>query len=796
MRYLPCLILGISLSTLTFFSATIFAASSTEATKNKGDRKGHDMTAPIAEEDIPPAPLLTVEQSLLAMKIQPGFVVENVAAEPLVASPVDIAFDADGRIWVAEMLTFMPDLDGKGEEVPEGSISVLEDTDGDGKVDKRTVFLDDVVLPRTVTTVKGGILYADHKQLYFAEVLAGDKLGIHDVIDPIYAKGGNVEHKPNGMLYALDNWYYNTKSNRKYRALALNAAVPKGSEEIYRNKYWKMVLAITENRGQWGISSDDYGRLYHNGNSSPAQGEYLRPGALMKNPGFQNPVKANNIGSKRVYPIRINPGVNRAYLPNTLIEEGANKGKLATFTAASGNQLYRGDQFPKDFYGVSFTPEPAANLISARKVIEKPGVLEGIELYPEDELLASTDERFRPVNLNTAPDGSLYIVDMYHGVIQHKEFLTTYLRNQYQSRGLDKNNRSMGRIYRLRWQENALGKQPSMSKQKPAEWVTSLSHENAWWRDMARQLIVQQGELSVVPTIEKLVRNSNDHRVRINALWTLEGLNALNLETIEAGLVDKHPKVKSSALELSARLPVSDHKKIAQHLVDLSSALALPTSSDYEIALQVALVAGEVKAPQSLLALKQVLVNYADKPWIKQAAISGLTGRETEFKKLLNDFDNTEFLVMLDQVGKEDLINSNVLNLADYQQESYYRGKVYFDGKAACFGCHGKDGKGIDNMGPQLQTSEWVTGSEQRLAKVLLHGLMGPIKVNNIQHDLSMVMPGFAVNLTDQELADIATYIRNNWGNTAERVSKGVFKSLREETKGRQLPYTEKELKP
>ena len=180
----------------------------------------------------------------------------------------------------------------------------------------------------------------------------------------------------------------------------------------------------------------------------------------------------------------------------------------------------------------------------------------------------------------------------------------------------------------------------------------------------------------------------------------------------------------------------------------------------------------------------------------KQAAISGLTGREDEFTKLLNDFDNTEFLVMLDKVGKEDLINSNVLNLADYQQESYYRGKEYFDGKAACFGCHGKDGKGIDNMGPQLQASEWVIGSEQRLAKVLLHGLMGPIKVKNIQYDLSMVMPGFAANLTDQELADIATYIRNNWGNKAERVSRGVFKGLREETKGRQLPYTEKELKP
>lgn len=782
MRYLTYLAIGLSLSTLI-----TSVAHGAEVSKNKGDRKGHDMTAPIAAKDIPPAPLLTVKQSISSIEVQPGFVLENVAAEPLVASPIDIAFDPDGRIWVAEMLTFMPDLDGNNEEVPEGNIAVLQDTDGDGKVDKRTVLLDDVVLPRTVVMVKGGILYADQQQLYFAEVLKGDKLGLHEVVDPTYAKGGNVEHKPNGMLYGLDNWYYNSKSNRKYRVLGLNAAIPKNAKEIYRNKYWKMVVAVTDSRGQWGISSDDYGRLYHNGNSSPAQGEYLRPGALMKNSGYQKPVKANNIGTKRVYPIRINPGVNRAYLPNTLIENGVNKGKLAKFTAASGNQLYRGDQFPEDFYGVSFTPEPAANLISARKVVELEGVLDGVELYPQAEILASTDERFRPVNLNTAPDGSLYIVDMYHGVIQHKEFLSSYLREQYESRGLDKNNREMGRIYRLRWKDNALGKQPNMSQQKPSEWVKHLSHQNAWWRDMARQLIVQQGDLSVVPAIIHIVKNSPDHRARINALWTLEGLNGLNFEVIKVALLDEHTKVKVSAIELSTRLPVADHKLIADHLTTLAL-------NSYEIAIQVAVIAGEIQSPKSLFVLKEILIKYADQPWINEAAISGLAGREEEFKTLLSGFDNSEFIAMLDSVGKEDVINSNVLNLPDYQQDSYNRGKVLFDGKAACFGCHGQDGKGIDNMGPTLKDSEWVNESEQRLAKILMHGLMGPIKVNKVQYDISMIMPGFSSNLNDQELADISTYIRNNWGNTASRVSRGVFETLRKETSGRQLPYTEKEL--
>lgn len=770
-------------------SSITFASQDAAETKNKGDREGHVMTAPLAAEDIPAAPILTVAQALSSMQIKSGFVVENVAAEPLVASPIDIAFDADGRIWVAEMLTFMPDLDGNNEEVPEGSIAVLQDTDGDGKVDKRTVLLDNVILPRTVSMVKGGILYADQEQLYFAEVLDGDKLGIHEVVDPTYAQGGNIEHKPNSMLYALDNWYYNAKSNRKYRVLNLSADIPGGAEEIYRNKYWKMVVAITDYRGQWGVSSDDYGRLYHNDNSSPAQGEYLRPGVLMKNPGYQNPVKANDIGSRRVYPSRVNPGVNRAYLPNILVSEGPNKGKLAKFTAASGNQLYRGDQFPEDFYGVSFTPEPAGNLVSARWVVETPGVLEGVELYPQSELLTSTDERFRPVNLNTAPDGSLYIVDMYHGVIQHKEFLTSYLREQYASRGLDKNNRSMGRIYRLRWKDNCLGEQPKMSQQTPAQWVKHLSHNNAWWRDMARQLIVQQGDKTVVPAIKQLMSASSDHRVRINALWTLEGLGALDLPVIEAGLKDIHPKVKVSAIELSSHLPVSDHAVIAEHLIKLA-----PTG--YELALQVALVAGEVKSPRALLALKQVLIEYADKPWVKEAAISGLAGREEEFKLLLTDLENDDFIAMLNRVGQKDLVNSNSLNLVDYERDSYNRGKIIYDGKATCFGCHGKDGKGIDNMGPPLQASEWVTESEHRLAKVLLSGLMGPIKVKGTSYNGSMIMPGFSANLTAQELADVSTYIRNNWGNTASYVDKGVFEKLSKETSNRQMPYTEQDFKP
>src|SRR5690606_1317892 len=123
------------------------------------DRKEHTNMDPVVpEKEIPPSPVLSVEEALKAFKIVPGFVIEPVAVEPLVEKPVCLDFDAAGRMWVCEMRGYMPDIDGAGETVPEGRISVLEDTDGDGKADKKTVFLDKVLLPRAVAVFGDGVL--------------------------------------------------------------------------------------------------------------------------------------------------------------------------------------------------------------------------------------------------------------------------------------------------------------------------------------------------------------------------------------------------------------------------------------------------------------------------------------------------------------------------------------------------------------------------------------------------------------------------------------------------------------
>ncbi|WP_440876016.1 PVC-type heme-binding CxxCH protein [Thalassotalea sp. PLHSN55] len=763
------------------------------ATKvNKGDRAGHVMKDPIPAEQIPPAPILTVAQALDSIKLQPGFVLENVVSEPNVFNPVAMTFDGNGRMWVCEMTTYMPTVYGEGEDAKEGNIVVLTDTNGDGTADKRTVFIDNIDMPRAVAMVKGGILYADQNKLYFAEVKEGLTLGKHDVVDPTYAQGGTLEHKTNALLHGIDNWYYNAKSWKKYKTIPLNEEIPAGGKEIYRNQYWKLVIARSDYRGQWGLSMDDFGRLYHNGNSSPASGEFLRPGALIQNPDYQAKMSANKIGGHRVYPIRMNPGVNRGYLKGTLVAQGEHKGKLVNFTAASGNEVYRGDNFPSAFYGASFTPEPAANLISARYIVETDGKLSGQAIYPQQEILASTDERFRPVNLYTAPDGSMYIIDMYHGILQHKDYLTTYLNRQIISRALDKNNNTMGRIYRLRWQKNPLSPQPKLRSLSADELVPFLAHNNGWWRDTTRRLLTEKNDESVAAAITELIKNSKDQRVIVNALWTLHALNHVSLDLVNYALTLPETKIKVNAIAIADKLSAKEQLVFAKTMKDLAN-------SNYEVALQIALSSADIRTDDTLDALKIVLETYGDKPLVHDVVLSGLTGRKEAFLQLIGDFHHKPFLNKLANVGVDIKEKSSRDQLSLVGQRLYDLGKKNYLGKAVCSGCHGDSGEGIKGMGAPFIDSEWVLESKEQLAKVLLHGLMGPITVNRRKWRTTAVMPGSAsrTDITDEDLAAIATYIRNSWGNAADiggEVSVDLIKKVRKETQDRTMPYTAQDI--
>ncbi|MCB1231075.1 MAG: hypothetical protein KDN19_12440 [Verrucomicrobiae bacterium] len=505
----------------------------------RGDREGHEMSPPPAEWKIPAAPVLTADKELKTFAVPDGFSVELVAAEPYVHDPVALAFDGNGRIWVAEMRGYMPDPDGHGEDEPVGRISVLEDTDDDGVADRHTVFLDQLVMPRAValTANDTSLLWADNEKLYEVAIIesenGGPKAGEQEVIDEDYAEGGNPEHKPNGLRMALDNWIYSAKCDKRYRRIA-----------------GEWVEEKTEFRGQWGIDQDDQGRIFTNTNSNFVTAEEIAPGLTERNPNHEFRARTSTrLSDQRVWASRMSPGINRGYMDSMLDENGFLKGP----TAVSGLTVYRGDQFPEDYYGNLFINEPGGNLVKRALIEEKDGRFTITQAYEGRDFFTSTDERSRIVNCYTAPDGTLYLIDFYRGILQHAAYMTTFLRRQVDERGLDKPV-GLGRIWRVVHDGKPRDKAPRMHDEGSEALVAHLSHPNAWWRETAQRLLVERGDKSVVSGLRKLAGSDDaDPRARIHAIWTLEGLGALAAEDVATAFAAA-PEIGAQALRASEKL--------------------------------------------------------------------------------------------------------------------------------------------------------------------------------------------------------------------------------------------------
>jgi len=578
------------------------------------------MTPPPPHWVIPPAPVVPADQARGTFRIEAGFELQLVAFDPMVQDPVALAFDGNGRIWVAEMKGYMPDIDAKLEASTYGRISVLEDTDNDGVADKHTVFLEDYLLPRSLALINGdkGLLFADNEQLYEAEILTGAdgsiKAGTVTVVDDSYAAGGNPEHKPNGLLQALDNWIYNAKSDTRYRKI---------------NGAW--IKEKTEERGQWGIAQDNYGRLLSNTNSNLISVEVISPGLKLRNPEYQFRTKTDRtMADQSLWPSRITPGVNRGYLPGTLSEDGL----LLKPTAASGFAIYRGDQFPSEYADQIFITEPAGNLVKRAVVTTKADGFRVIESGTQgSEFLTSTDERARLVNAYNAPDGTLYFVDLYRGIIQHQVYMTSYLRAQVEERGLDKHI-ALGRIWRVRHTEGqSIVDIPRLSEASSEDLVAALSHPSGWWRDTAQRLLVERGDQAAVPALLKAVAESSSAYGRIHALWTLEGLGAFTPEVLQTALADPSPHVVAQAVRCAETLANTEQKDAVFSLLS-AQAQEPDANSDFTLRRQYAASLGLFG--EQALPLLVTLMDGADKdPITGDLVVSGIRGHEQELLALL-----------------------------------------------------------------------------------------------------------------------------------------------------------------
>lgn len=731
-------------------------------------------TASTVSSDADSSIIVSPAEAIKGMLLEEGFETQLVASEPFVSTPVAMNFDDQGRIWVVEMEGYMTDIEGSEEGAPTGKIVILEDRNKDGVIDKRNIFMDSLVLPRALCLVEGGILVAEPPRLWYVEII-NDKPGRKTLVDDAYTEGGNVEAQANGLFRAMDNWIYSGGSDKRYRKSGDTWLVEK-----------------THLRGQWGITQDDYGRLYYNNNSQNLLGDYFSPGLGAGNENMQR-VKGFNerlIADNRVYPGWPTPGVNRGYKENVL----DSLKRLVSFTAACGPALYRAPLFGDQYYNNVFVAEPAANLIK-RNVLESRGfITEGRQAYQGKEFLVSKDERFRPVSLYTGPDGALYVVDMYRGIIQHKSFLTEYLKGEIRARSLVKPV-NCGRIYRI----VPKGSSPIWGKiaDTPARLIEMLTDQNGWMRDKAQQMIIDGKHIVMEDKLRGLLSDPSQPLAAIHALWSLEGLGRLTPDDVQA--IFKHTDWRLKAQALAAMGSAVDRQNYLQYSPILNELAGTP---DTLIAPDIAYLAGKIQSLDNGTAhgiLASLAQKYPRSPYVSDALISTLKGKENGFYlHLLKNKPDTTLLVyaQLRKVISDTKSNEKNRDVNILRKE-FPRGASLF--RTTCQPCHGVDGNGIPSLAPPLNKSEWVTGDKNKLILIILYGLTGPVTVNNKVYQAPEIngdMPGIGNNtdIVDEDIAQLASFIRRSWSNTAEKVSREDVIAIRKKFSGRQPAFTESEL--
>jgi mono/diheme cytochrome c family protein/glucose/arabinose dehydrogenase len=717
--------------------------------------------------------IITFEEPKISLenyRIEEGFELSVVAAEPFLKAPVSMDFDNTGRMWVVEMIGYMPNLEGIGEEEPNGRISILEDLDKDGVVDHAKVFLDKLVLPRALAHVYGGLLYVDGPNLWFVEIKK-DKPGKKTLVDPVYAEGGNVEHSSNGLMMNIDNWIYNANYNFRYRL-----------------KNGKWLKEPTTSRGQWGITKDNFGRLYFNNNGTQLLGDYVLPNRVIRNKYFRPFLSENKrLTNNKVFPIH-QTSVNRGYQKGVLDE----KGYLKEVTSACGPLVYRGGAFPEAYNQNAFVCVPEANLIKRNILDFKNIQTTASQAVEGQEFIASTDEGFRPVNLFNGPDGAMYVVDMHRGIIQHKAYISQYLTEQLEVKKLD-TLQNAGRVLKVFHKTTKPNPIPDLSKAKSKELVTFLSHPNGWVRDRAQQLLIQKKDKKIAKDLINLAKKEIKFSTPIHALYVLEGSNALSFDILTDILSQtKQPETIAHILGILERFATMPN---VAKMKNISTQLLAQDNETIDLYLSMSLNAWLILSDVDFLPiLEKIDKKYENQDIFQEAITSSLEGKEELYLKTMNPNNvlKSNLTATLNNRQKNELnpIFVREKNLVDDRTKGL---KLF---RTICAACHGADGKGIQDLAPPLKGSEYIDGSMHRLASIILHGMSGPMHVNGKLYQLNNEMPGLATNssISDQDIADIIKFTQNAFAKEGKWINADEVKKLRDRKPSSGGLFSEKEL--
>ena len=560
--------------------------------------------APIASPPLSPA------ESLAKIHVREGFKVELVVAEPLLESPVAIDWDDRGRLWVVEMVDYPLGLDGKGK--PGGRVRVLEDTDGDGRYDKSTLFADGLSFPTGILTWRDGVIVSAAPEILFLKDTDGDgKADVREVLFNGFFEG-NQQLRVNGLRWGSDNWVY-CASGAAWRGYGPGKKIKShrnGQEYDIGSRDFRFrpdtgELDAQSGPTQFGRNPDDWGNWFGVQNSWPLWHYVLQDQYLRRNPHVAAPDPVQQVVTPK------NPQVFQASPPEKRFHSFTDAGH---FTSACAAMIYRDELlFGAGDTRHAFTCEPFHNLVQHNLVTDDGVSFTGRRDRPDatPDFFASEDRWCRPVMTRTGPDGTLWVVDMYRYMIEHPEWLPpegkAELLPHYRL------GEERGRIYRVFPANQPPRKPTSLGTMTVPQLVNALDSPNGWQRDKVQMLLLWKHDPAAGPLLVKLARTSRNPLARLHALNTLDGLGSLTPELVEGALADAHPGVRINALRLAERHATPAVIAAASKLVD---------DADPKVRLQLACTLGEWNDPVAGAALGRLAVaNHSDK-FITAAVLS------------------------------------------------------------------------------------------------------------------------------------------------------------------------------
>lgn len=583
------------------------------------------------QERLPTVPPTPPEKAVQSFRVLDGFRMELLAAEPLVASPVSITYDENGRAYVCEMRDYpytdkarhKPNQENPTDEAI-GRIRLLEDLDGDGVFDRATIFAEGLSWPTGAACWKGGIFVAATPDLWYFKDEDGDGRADRRVRVLTGFRKLNVQAVMNNLVWGLDNRIHGAGGSNGGRIVR-----PEGGDDrplVMTRADFALDprdhhFELQSGGARFGGSFDDWGHRFLCNIRNPAQQILLPSRYLARNPWLParsvlhdmaesgDQLRVHSISPPepwRVLRAKRWAGERDIVMPRSeLVGAGV-------VTSASGITSYRGRAYPEAYHDNVFVAECAGNLFYRLRLVPDGVTYRAERVDLEAEMVASRDNWFRPVNFCNAPDGTLHVVDMYRENIEHPWSIPEDIHAAVDLEA----GRDMGRIWRLAPPGFRPPAPPRLGEAGTAELVAALEHPQAWWRETAQRLLFERQDASAVPALRALVKDGASPQARLHALWTLHGLGALTKTEILSGLLDEAPGVRENALRL------------AEAWIDDSAVLetvgALAEDPAAPVRFQAVFSLGESRAVEAFAALRKIALQDADDPWIRTALLSSL----------------------------------------------------------------------------------------------------------------------------------------------------------------------------